>query len=195
MARSYQLKRRAERQDQTRQKIIEAAIALHQAKGLSATTMSDIAKHAKVGKVTVYRHFPDQEALVGACSGQYFKCHPFPDPEPWRSIPNPTEKLRRALQETYAYHSKTNAMMSRIHAEARDHRVMAPYHSHWQRIADILAASWPLTGRKKEMLRAAFALALGFETWRTLVVVQGLSIDAAAELMLRLACDCPQVAD
>ena len=190
MARSYRLRQRAEGQDQTRQKIIEAAIELHQAKGLAATSMSDIAERAKVGRVTVYRHFPDEAALIGACSGQYFSRHPLPDPEPWRSIDDATERLRRGLRDTYAYHRETDAMLSQVYAEARDRPVMAPYHAHWRRAADILLAAWSVRGRRKTLLRAAIGLALGFETWRTLVHDQGLTDDQAIELMVRLTCDC-----
>ncbi|MBC8241906.1 MAG: TetR/AcrR family transcriptional regulator [Alphaproteobacteria bacterium] len=191
MARSYQLKQRGERQERTRQKIIKAAIDLHQAKGLAATSINDIAEQAKVGRVTVYRHFPDAAALVGACSGQYFQIHPLPDLEPWRSVQDPTARLRRGLRETYAYHRATEAMMIRIHAEAWSHPVMTPYHTHWQRAADVIAAAWPATGRRGALLNAAFTLALGFESWRTLVRVRGLNDDQAIKLMLRLTCDCP----
>ncbi len=190
MTRSYQLKRRAERQDRTRQKIVAAAIALHQEKGLAATTMSDVAERAKVGRVTVYRHFPDEAALVGACSGQYFERHPLPDPEPWRSVVNPAERLRRGLREIYAYHSETEPMMVSVLAEIRDLSVMAPYHAHWQRCAEVLATAWPLSGRRKEHLFAACALALSFNTWRTLVRGHGLTNAQAIDLMLRLTCDC-----
>jgi AcrR family transcriptional regulator len=189
MPRSYRLKRRAERQDQTRQKIIDAAIELHQAKGLMGTTMSDIAARAKVGRVTVYRHFPDEESLVGACSGQYFQRHPLPDLKPWSSIRDATARLRRGLRDTYAYHRATEAMMSRVLADARDLPVMEPYHAHWQRAVDVLAAAWPVTGHHKTLLRAALALALSFDTWRMLVRVQGLTDDQAIKLMLRLTCD------
>src|SRR5207244_13445686 len=73
MGRSYQLKRRAERQGQTRQRIIEAAIELHQTIGPAATTVSEIAERAEVGRVTVYRHLPDEPSHARACSGQHSK--------------------------------------------------------------------------------------------------------------------------
>ena len=190
MKRSYQLKRRAEGQDRTRQKIVDAAIELHQAKGLAATTMNDIAERAKVGKVTVYRHFPDGAALVSACSGQYFQHHPLPDPEGWRRIQDASERLRRGLRDTYAYHRATEPMMIRVLAEARDLPVMVPYHSHWQRAADILAAAWPVSDRRKAPLKAALALALSFDTWHLLVRAQRLTDDQAIELMMRLTSDC-----
>ena len=190
MARSYQLKRRAERQDQTRQRIVEAAIALHQTIGPAATTVSQIAEQAQVGRVTVYRHFPDESTLARACSGQYFERHPFPDPESWKAIADPTERLRTGLRETYAYHRATEAMMTHVLADARDHPVVAPYHAHWQHAADVLAAPWRARGRRRALLRAALALALSFDTWRTLAREQELTDDQAVELMVRLTCDC-----
>ncbi len=87
VSRPYTLKRRAERQDETRRRIVDAAIELHQTIGPTATTISEIAQRAGVGRVTVYRHFPDEPTLARACSGQYFERHPAPDPEEWRSIP------------------------------------------------------------------------------------------------------------
>lgn len=194
MKRSYRLKRRAESQDRTRRKIVEAAIELHQTKGLAATTMSDIADRAKVGKVTVYRHFPDTPALVSACSGRYFQLHPFPDPEDWRCIQDPSERLRRGLRDTYAYHRATQPMMTRVLAEARDLPVMAPYHEHWRRAADVLAAAWPASVRRTGLLKASLALALSFDTWRLLVRSQRLTDDQAVELMMRLTCDCQPTA-
>jgi len=192
--RSYRLRRRAESQDRTRRKIVDAAVELHQEKGLAATSMNDIAKRAKVGKVTVYRHFPDETALVTACSGQYFRLHPFPDVETWQSIPDPLARLRRGLRDAYAYHRATEPMMERVLAEARDHPLMAPYHVHWDHAADILAEPWSrstASAGRHGLLKAAIALALSFDTWRLLVRTRNLSDKQAIELMIRLTCDCP----
>lgn len=191
MKRPYQLKRRAESQDRTRQKIVDAAIELHQAKGIAATSMGDIAEAAGVGKVTVYRHFADEAALVGACSGQYFHRHPLPDIEAWREVADAAERLRRGLHETYRYHRETEAMMARVLPEARGLPIMAPYDDHWRRAAEILTEPWPAKGRAGALLRAAIALALSFDSWRLLVRGQGLSDRQAADLMMRLAGDCP----
>jgi AcrR family transcriptional regulator len=191
MTRSYQLKRRAEKQGRTRQKIIDAAIDLHQTKGLAGTTIRDIAQRAKVGNVTVYRHFPDEKALVDACSGQYFQRHPFPDIEAWRCIQGASQRLRRGLRDTYAYHRETEPMMTRILGEARDLPVMDPYHAYWQSAADALAAAWPASARRRAPLKAALALALSFDTWHLLARTQRLTDNQAIGLMMRLVCDCP----
>lgn len=187
MPRPYELKRRAERQDKTRERIVEAAIELHQTIGPAATTISEIADRAGVGRVTVYRHFPDELTLARACSGRYFERHPAPDPESWRSIGEAETRLRTGLTETYAYHRATRRMISHVLADARDHPVMAPYHEHWRRAVEVLLEPWRARGRQRTYLRAAIALALSFDTWRTLSQEQGLTDAQAVVLALRLA--------
>lgn len=185
--RPYTLKRRAERQDETRQRIVDAAIELHQTIGPAATTISEIAERAGVGRVTVYRHFPDELTLARACSGQYLERNPPPDVERWRGILDADARLRTALRETYAYHRATQKMFSHVLADARDHPVMVPYHRHWRRGVEVLLEPRLVRGRERRRLRAAIALALSFDTWRTLSREHGLTDPQAVELMLRLA--------
>ena len=189
MARRYELKRRAENQEETRARIVGAATELHQTLGPRATTVSDIARRAGVGRVTVYRHFPDELALGHACSGLYNQRNPPPDPDRWLTVEDPSDRLVTALRETYAYHRATEAMSTRVLADGRDHEIMAPYHAHWQRATDVLLRPWAARGRRRRILRAAITLALSFETWRTLVRDQGLTDEQAIELATRLATD------
>jgi AcrR family transcriptional regulator len=186
MARNYRQDRRAERQDETRQRIVEAAVELHQTIGPAATTFSEIARRADVGRVTVYRHFADEDSLAQACSGHYFAQHPAPDPAQWESIAQPVERLRKGLTDSYRYHRATEAMMTRALADSREHPVMRPYHAHWRHAADILAAPFHARGRRRTLLRAAIGLAISFDTWRTLVRDQGLDDVQAVEVAIRL---------
>ena len=117
MTRSYELKRRAESQDRTRKRIVDATIELHQTIGPAATTVSDIARRARVGRVTVYRHFPDEGTLARACSGTYFEQHPFPDLAAWAAIRDPVERAGVALAESYAYHRANEAMFAHVLAD------------------------------------------------------------------------------
>ena len=57
-SRTYELKRRAERQEETRRRIVQAAVELHTARGPSRTTVKDVAERAGVTRPTVYAHFP-----------------------------------------------------------------------------------------------------------------------------------------
>jgi AcrR family transcriptional regulator len=187
MSRPYELKRRAESQGETRQRIVDATVELHQTVGPAATTISDIAERAGVGRVTVYRHFPDEEALLRACSGHYYEQHPFPDLQTWRAIADPEERLITALRETYAYHRATQDMHARVLRDKGDDPVMAPYHEHWAQAADVLASGWGVRGARRKLLRAGIALALSFHTWRTLVRDGRLGEDQALELALGVA--------
>ena len=187
MSRAYELKRRAEQRDETRQRIVDAAVELHRTLGPAATTISDIADRAGVGRVTVYRHFPDEETLLQACSGQYNEQHPLPDPEHWNAISDPEQRLRAALRETYAYFAATEDMLSHAIRDKGDEPVMAPFHEHWQRAAETLSAGWGARGAQRTKLRAAIAVALSFHTWRTLIREQGLDPEDAVDVAARLA--------
>lgn len=80
-------------------------------------------------------------------------------------------------------------MIAPVISEARDLPVMEPYHAHWRRVGEELLAAWPRAACCDSRLKAALALALGFDTWRLLVQGQGLSDKQAIELMLRLTCN------
>ena len=186
MTRTYRQQQRAEDQARTRARIVEAAVELHQEKGVAATSIADIAARAGVGKVTVYRHFPDETELVGACSGLYFQRHPLPDAEPWRTITDPRERLRHGLARTCAYHRETAAMMASVLPDLQGSPLIAPYLDHWRHAAEVLAEPWPEATRADPLFRAALALALEFDTWHLLTGRQGLADGEAVELMLRL---------
>lgn len=72
-------------------------------------------------------------------------------------------------------------------AEARDASMMVPYHDYWNRAAETLVAAWRVRGRRRACLKAAIALALSFDTHRTLTREQRLSDEQAITLMTRLA--------
>jgi AcrR family transcriptional regulator len=186
MSRPYKLKKRAEHRDAVRQRIVDAAIKLHQTIGPNATSMADIAKKARVGRVTVYRHFADPDAVARACSGQYFARHPPPDALQWAAIADPRARLRAGLAQAHAYHRSTEAMMTRVLAEVREHPVVAPYHALWRATAEVLAAPFALKGAAAIRLRAAIGLALSFDVWRILIREQGLSDEQALSVVLRL---------
>jgi len=184
---AYQLKRRAQSQEATRLKIVEATIELHRTLGAAGTTVSEIAQRAGVGRVTVYRHFPDEASLLQACTGHYFAEHPAPDLSAWAQIAGPHERLRTGLRESYAWHRANAEMIAQGLADARDHEVMEPYHAYWAHAAEVLVAPFKRRGRRRKLLLAGIAAALSFDTWRTLALQQGLSDKDAAEVALRLA--------
>ncbi len=188
VTRRYDQKRRARQQGETRQRIVEAAVALHQQKGVAATTMTDIAERADVGRMTLYRHFPDETALVNGCVGHYFAQHVLPDPAVWAAIADPCERLKVGLRASYAYHRSTQAMMARNLAAMRDHPVLEPYNAVWRQAVQVLAEPFAGAGMSASDLHAALALALSFDTWRLLAQDHGLDDGQAADLLVHLIC-------
>src|SRR3954466_6737754 len=108
--RPYRMKRRAELEEQTRRRITESAVALHEELGPAQTSISAIAERAGVRRSTVYRHFPDEDALFDACSSHWRAANPPPDPRAWSSIDAPAERTRAALRDVYAFYGRTEAM-------------------------------------------------------------------------------------
>lgn len=57
---------RQERSDETVDKILDAAARLYMRRGPAAVSMNDIAKAAECGRSTLYRYFPNREAVQAA---------------------------------------------------------------------------------------------------------------------------------
>jgi AcrR family transcriptional regulator len=80
--RKYELRARAERQQETRRRIIEATVTLHQEVGPARTTVAEIARRSGVQRLTVYNHFPEEEELFAACQRHFLAQHPLPELRP-----------------------------------------------------------------------------------------------------------------
>jgi AcrR family transcriptional regulator len=190
-SRTYELKRRAERQEETRQRIVAAAVELHTTVGPSQTTVQAIAEKAGLTRPTVYAHFPDARSLLEACSGHVRATVPPPDPTPWRSIAGPSERLEAALRGLYAYYERLEPLLENVQRDAPVMPLVAEMNEYRVRqleeIRDLLLRAWPARGGARARLRPAIGHALEFRTWQSLVRRQGCSTDEAVELMLAFA--------
>jgi AcrR family transcriptional regulator len=188
--RKYRKRRRAEQEAETRRRITEAAVKLHGSVGPAKTTVSAIAREAGVQRATVYRHFPDEDAIFTACISHWNALHPPPDTRRWAEIADPAERLRTALTEVYAFYAETQQMIEstsrdieRVPAVQREAAGIAAY---LEAARDVLLGGRRERGRAKERAAAAIGHALGFTTWRSLVREQGLDDDEAVALMVSL---------
>jgi AcrR family transcriptional regulator len=186
MVRKYQLKQRAKRQQETRRRIVEAAMELHGIVGPSRTTILALAERAGVERPTVYRHFPTMESLFRACSSHHWAEHPPPDPEPWLAINDPEARLRRGLRELYAYYSLHELRMWNILRDVEDMPELRPFAAHRmkhrERVRQVLASAWPKLSSKHKLLAATIGHAVDFFVWRSLRR-QRLSNEEIVELM------------
>jgi AcrR family transcriptional regulator len=184
MARSYTLKRRAEQQAETRQRIVEAAVDLHTSVGPAQTTISMVAERAGVQRHTVYAHFPDDRSLFMACSGLAHERDPLPEAEAWRSIEDRHERLRMGLSALYGWYERNAQLVASVLRDAEYHQLTRETAE--SSFGPSLAAYQEVLGAKLTMKqRAMLRLALSFFTWRTLVREGGLKQGAAVSAMIQ----------
>jgi AcrR family transcriptional regulator len=188
--RTYTMKRRAEMEEETRLLITESAVELHGTLGPARTSVSAVAERAGVRRSTVYRHFPDEAALFGACSAHWMALNPPPDIGRWRAIADPAERLQAGLGEMYAYYHQGAGMLDNLLRDAAVVPVVGQLLGGLRDLlaaaAEILLAGRGVRGHARRRAAAAIGHALEFSTWRSLTDGQGLDDAKAVELMTRL---------
>jgi AcrR family transcriptional regulator len=183
MARKYELKKRAERQEETRRRIVEAAIQLHRTKGPARTTFSDIAALAGVQRHTLYRYFPDERQIGLACSGLHFELNPPPDPAEWAEIEDPGRRLRAGLEALYSWYERNEDMFGCVLRDAEvDPLTRELFELRGAEPMGRIAGALSQGLGKSRRVQAALALALDFHAWRRLCS-SGLGASEAADLM------------
>ncbi len=186
--RKYELKARAEKQAETRRRIVEATSALHEEVGPARTTVAEIARRAGVQRLTVYNNFPNETELFDACGRHSMDRNPPPDPSAALAIEDPSERLRAVLRPLYLWYRKNarateNLQRDRLVMPALDTVMRIRIDQHFANLAKAVASGFAPKGRRARGVRATVALALDFWTWRRLSG-DGLSDDAAAALMV-----------
>ena len=171
--RRYEKRARAEQEEATRRRIVDAAIDLHGTVGPARTTISAIAERAGVRRATVYRHFPDERALFLSCSGTFQERNPPPDPATWAAIPDPAARLEAALDALYAWYERVEPMLTAVLRDADAVPIIGEIQAagrvaYLGGVEDRLSAGWGARGTAAKRLRATIALALDFLAWRTL---------------------------
>jgi AcrR family transcriptional regulator len=180
--RPYRMEARARKQEETRRRIVEAAVQLHSEVGPARTTVSAVAAEAGVQRHTVYAHFPDETALFRACTSHWRAAHPFPGPEAWEDASDPGERLRRALDAVYRWYESVEDAFALFVRDAHT------FPAFWQERLDSLSALAADLARplgRPALPRVGHALE--FETWRSLRRQQGMSHAAAVRAMTEFA--------
>ncbi len=110
MARDYQMRRRADAVDQTRERIVRATMQVHDEKGVAPATFAEIAKRAGIGQATLSRHFPTLGELVRACGQHVWQemRPPVPDAAPavFAGARTGAERLKRLVEELDAFYRR-----------------------------------------------------------------------------------------
>lgn len=189
--RKYQLRKRAEKQAETRRRIVEAAVKFHSTIGPASTTVVDICREAGIQRATFYRHFPDELSLFKECKAFAANDRPMPDPQACTKFADPIRRARSALAAAYDYYGQNETAMAAI---IRDSEVMPVGGALFQfqdKLRDTMASAWKAKGKRKARILAACGHAADFQAWRSLARKQGLSdrevIDAMVVLITAAA--------
>jgi AcrR family transcriptional regulator len=171
--RKYTKKIRAEQQVQTRDRIVQAAMELHEELGPRDTSISAVAERAGVQRLTVYRHFPDDTQLFHACSSQWLTLNPPPDSNQWQQETDPITRTQTALESFFRYYRKTQTMWSGVYRDAKEVPAMdeplRKFHGYLDGISDDLSAHWQLrTKTQQRLAKSTLHHCLKFSTWQSL---------------------------
>lgn len=163
----------------TRQRIVDATVELHNEKGVTGTSMQDIAERAGVALATVYRHFPTLEELIPACGSRNLERNPLPDASVLAGIDAGPERVGALVHALFAHYERGQRPYEVGFAEAVTlpamRRLMAGLAKHVAAL--VTEATKPF---KPSTKRLAVAVGLcDYRVWRSLTQA-GLSTTDAA---------------
>jgi AcrR family transcriptional regulator len=108
--RKYTMDKRKAAVQETRQRIVEATLALHAEKGIFGTSWQDIAHRADVSVGTVYKHFPSLDELVPACGELMYAITRPPSledaPRIFAGADSTEERLGRLISELFDFYER-----------------------------------------------------------------------------------------
>ena len=173
MKRQYTLAKRAETQAETRRRIVESTVALHQEVGPAATQIAEVARRAGVQRQTVYKHFPADTELFAACSAHWRNLHPMPDPQAWEQIADAGERLRLGLSEVYAWYRETHSMTAKVLRDSPTMPALQPIINngllkYLDFLAGLLVEPFDTSGKRAVRIELAARAAIDFHFWQLL---------------------------
>jgi AcrR family transcriptional regulator len=178
--RAYRLGTRALKQEETRRRIVEAAVELHSTLGPARTSVAQIAERAGVQRHTYYAHFPEERELFLACSGRALERDPLPEVETWQALPPGRERVRSGLAQIYAWFERNAGQAACVLRDAEQHALTREMVE--LRLKPVFARAAESLGQGlPDRSRALLGVALDFACWRILAPTH--TPESAAALM------------
>jgi AcrR family transcriptional regulator len=172
VTRQYKLRRRAEAQHRTRERILEATMQLHDEQGVAPTTLTQVARRAGVGPATVFRHFPTVNHLVQAC-GQHVWAEmrpPTPQDAPaaFAGIETTRGRLAKLIDELDDFYNRGSL---RLGLASRDRELLPELHGFLSAVEAgveaLVREALAKSDAKEEEIQVVIALT-GFPVWTAL---------------------------
>jgi AcrR family transcriptional regulator len=182
---------RAEKTASTRQRIVEAAIELHGTVGPANTSLAAVARNAGVSRPTLYSHFADEASLFRACTMHWMSQDPPPDPAAWLEIDDSRQRIGTALSEIYSHYARNEQMTGNVFRDMYLVESMRSFsvplvEGSFAAMTEIISSAFDDGSDLAARRRAVVSVAISFNTWRSLVKIEGLTNKEAADLMAQL---------
>ncbi len=107
MPRKYALGKRGAQRTDTHRRIMDAALSLYQEKGVSATTMLDVARRADVAPGTVANHFGSAAALATEATTAILTDLRMPTPDMFDGIEQLSDRIPLLVRELAAFFDRS----------------------------------------------------------------------------------------
>ncbi len=171
--------------EETRQRILEATLALHSEKGIFGTSWQDIARRADVSVGTVYKHFPSLDELVPACGELMYAITRPPSledaPQIFAGAHSLEERLERLVGELFAFYER-GAPYIETDFQERQLPMVQEWEAHMRAtIAGLVREALLPVGPDEGTVQAVSAL-LDFSTFKSFLE-RGIQKEQAAKTM------------
>jgi hypothetical protein len=117
-------------------------------------------------------HFPDEAAILRACTAHWLADNPLPEHERWSGIGSFEDRVAAAIREVHAYWERTADDLAPIMADVGRVDALGQAVAFWRERTGAWVAAvigdHRLRGRRRTRTEAALRLALALETWRSL---------------------------
>ena len=171
--------------EETRQRILEATLALHSEKGIFGTSWQDIAQRADVSVGTVYKHFPSLDELVPACGELMYAITRPPSledaPQIFAGAHSLEERLERLISELFDFYER-GASYIETDFQERQLPAVQEWEAYWRATIEGLACeALSPVGPDERTVRAVGAL-LDFYVFKSFSE-RGIPIEEATTIM------------
>ena len=187
--RHYSMKKRSSDAAETRRRIVESTLQLHAQKGVLGTSWRDIAAHADVSIGTVYKHFPDLDALLPACGALMMERFRPPSPEVAEDLldglADPADRLERVVAEIFAFYDRAGPA-AEVDPRERGLPQIQEWEAYWaETVATFVRAA--LAPLRPPEAQLAFIAALLDQRSFAALSARGIAADRAAAEITRMA--------
>ena len=137
--RAYRLGRRAESTAATRERIVDAAAALYQERGVNATTLQAIAARADVSRGTILHHFGSTGGILDAIAERILVTLELPDERIFEGATDDESRLRAYVHSIIEFFQRSTGWWSIFMTEMDRPELKARELQYYERMAALQA--------------------------------------------------------